>query len=239
MVANLAKPVVPFPSPERDISALRLVFESTHLESCPTSFNFHMHTVCSDGRLQPEELMEQAIAIGLQGMAITDHHTTDGYQRAQEWLIGYRENAAWHGKPVPSLHLWTGIEVTSQLLDTEVHILGYGFDVSDSVMQPYLQRHSPPADHAAAHRVVACIQAAGGLAVLAHPVRYRRSPEELITAAAHIGINGVETYYAYDNPTPWRSSPKQTEQVQRLSSSYGLLNTCGTDTHGRSLLQRL
>jgi len=80
---------------------------------------------------------------------------------------------------------------------------------------------------------------AGGLAVLAHPVRYRRSPEDLIAAAATLGINGVETYYAYDNPSPWRTSPRQTDQVQRLSSTHGLLNTCGSDTHGLSLLQRV
>jgi len=49
----------------------------------------------------------------------------------------------------------------------------------------------------------------------------------------------METYYAYDNPQPWRTSPKQTQRVQDLSAAYNLFNTCGTDTHGRNLLQRL
>jgi len=49
----------------------------------------------------------------------------------------------------------------------------------------------------------------------------------------------VETFYAYNNPTPWKPSILESEQVQKLADEYFLLNTCGTDTHGLSLLQRL
>jgi hypothetical protein len=61
----------------------------------------------------------------------------------------------------------------------------------------------------------------------------------LIPVAAHLGIDGVEAYYAYSNPEPWQSSPKQTQQVKQLSATYNLYNTCGTDTHGSNLLKRL
>ncbi|PZV19361.1 MAG: PHP domain-containing protein [Leptolyngbya sp.] len=236
-VVNLVEDVVSSKPAAQDLLALRGVFEAIHAESCPTSFNFHMHTVYSDGQLQPEKLMEQAIAIGLKGFAITDHHTVDGYQQAQSWLTDYTQANPDRASSLP--HLWTGIEVTSRLLDTEVHILGYAFDLTHPAMEPYLQKHAPQGAISSAAQVIASIQAAGGLAVLAHPVRYRRSPEDLIAAAATLGINGVEAYYAYDNPSPWRTSPRQTEQVQRLSSTHGLLNTCGSDTHGLSLLQRL
>jgi predicted metal-dependent phosphoesterase TrpH len=217
----------------QDTTALRHVFENISAVSCPLSFNFHMHTVCSDGRLQPEALVQQAIAIGLKGFAITDHHSVDGYRVAQRWLD---EQSDRHSLP----HLWTGVEVTSQLLGTEVHILGYGFAPHHASMVPYLLGHAPidPEDYSAGS-VIDSIHAAGGLVVLAHPVRYRRSPEELIAAAAQLGIDGVETFYAYDNPDPWRASPKQTQRVTSLSRAYSLLNTCGTDTHGTSLLQRL
>jgi hypothetical protein len=77
------------------------------------------------------------------------------------------------------------------------------------------------------------------LAVLAHPARYKRSHTELIPAAAAWGIDGVETFYAYNNPKPWKPSPVETLQVQHLAAEYQLLNTCGTDTHGLNLLQRL
>ncbi|MBF2027606.1 MAG: PHP domain-containing protein [Oscillatoriales cyanobacterium C42_A2020_001] len=239
MVVNLAAVSTSSSYEARDAQALRRVFETLHADSCPLSYNFHMHTVCSDGQLQPEDLMRQAIAIGLRGMAITDHHSTEGYRRAHRWLETFCEAATWRGNPVPELRLWTGIEVTSKLLDTEVHILGYAFNPDSSTMKPYVQRESPKGTEALAEHVIASIHAAGGLAVLAHPVRYRRLPEDLIAEAAKVGIDGVETYYAYNNPNPWCPSPCQTEQVQRLSSTYGLLNTCGTDTHGLSLLQRL
>lgn len=220
----------------QDVEALRRVFETIHAESCPSRFNFHMHTVHSDGQLQPEALIQQAIAIGLQGLAITDHHTTVGYQVAQQWLADWQQQHL--HQPAP--HLWTGVEITAGLLGTEVHILGYAFDPAHAAMTPYLLKHEATEPHDyRAEQVIAAIQTAGGLAVLAHPVRYRRSPEQLIEAAAAIGINGVETYYAYDNPNPWRSSPQQTGRVQELSRSHHLLNSCGTDTHGRNLLQRL
>lgn len=227
----------------QDVVALRRVFETTHADSCPTLFNFHMHTVCSDGRLQPEVLAQQALSIGLSGFAITDHHTVTGYRLAQQWLEDRAQQCLDQPRQANLKyalpHLWVGVEITSQLLDTEVHILGYGFNPDDQGMERYLAYHSPRGDDAQATNVIAAIHSAGGLAVLAHPVRYKRSPEELIPAAAQLGIDGVETFYAYDNPSPWRPSPAQTERVQALSQTYGLLNTCGTDTHGRSLLQRL
>lgn len=231
-LAPASNPLIPI---AQDAVALRQVFEQIHAGSCPTSFNFHMHTVNSDGQLQPEILMQQAIAIGLQGFAITDHHSVNGYRVAQRWLDEQRLER--HDRRLP--HLWVGAEVTSQLLDTEVHILGYAFNPDSPSMQLYLQCHAPQGNDADAERVIGAIHQAGGLAVLAHPVRYKRSPEDLIPQAVRFGIDGVETYYAYNNPSPWQTSPEQTRRVQRLSATFNLLNTCGTDTHGLSLLQRL
>lgn len=222
-------------SAAQDALALRRVFEQITAASCPRSFNFHMHTVCSDGRLQPEALIEQAVTLGLQGLAITDHHSVNGYHRAQQWLDQYRQSQP--HQPTPQV--WTGVEINADLLDNEVHILGYAFDPAHEAIQPYSQRASVQGEDYAAQRVIAAIHAAGGLAVLAHPARYRRSPLELIPAAAAIGIDGVETYYAYTNPSPWQPSLQQTQEVRRLGDAHGLLHTCGTDTHGLNLLQRL
>lgn len=218
-----------------DASTLRQVFATLSAESCPRTYNFHMHTVCSDGKLQPAELMTQAIAIGLTGMAITDHHTIEGYRAAQRWLEDWQWNHP--GQLVP--RLWTGVEINAHLLGIEVHILAYAFDPQHSAIQPYLRRHTVSGSDYAIDRVVAAVHAAGGLTVLAHPARYRKSHHELIPAAARAGIDGVEAFYAYNNPAPWQPSPQQTKEVRLLSDTYGLLNTCGTDTHGRSLLQRL
>jgi hypothetical protein len=223
----------------QDSFALRQVFEGITPESCPQSFNFHMHTICSDGRLRPEQLMEQAIAIGLKGFAITDHHSVEGYRKAQSWLKAWQD-APENPQPDHAPHLWTGVEITANLLNTEVHILCYAFDPDAAAIQPYLHGMTSTSEaKPLAAEVIAAMGQAGGVTVLAHPVRYKRSPEDLIPEAARLGIDGIETYYAYNNPSPWKPSPKETAQVLAIGQSYDLLNTCGTDTHGLSLLQRL
>ncbi len=220
-------------SPQR----LKQVFQTINAQSCPRFFNFHMHTVHSDGRFQPEDLLQQALTIGLKGLAITDHHTLSGYQVAQNWLENWKSSNPHSEKLAP--HLWSGIEINAELLGIEVHILGYAFNPAHPVLAPYLKRQATSGNDYQAENVIAAIHQADGLAVLAHPARYKRSHFELVPAAAQVGIDGVETYYAYNNPTPWQPSPKETQQVQQMAAIYGLLNTCGTDTHGLSLRQRL
>ncbi|MFB2934689.1 PHP domain-containing protein [Aerosakkonemataceae cyanobacterium BLCC-F154] len=219
----------------QDVATLKEVFQTVNAESCPLQFNFHLHTRCSDGKLEPQQLVEQAIAIGLKGFAITDHHSVNGFYQALSWLEEWK-----HSHPETSApRFWTGIEITAQLLGTEVHILGYGFNPKHPSMLTYLLGASPMDEEAEAVNVIAAIHQAAGLAVLAHPARYRKTATVLIPEAAYLGIDGVETYYAYGNPNPWCTSPEQTKQVEQLSATYKLLNTCGTDTHGLNLLLRL
>lgn len=238
MVINLAQTSAFFAhasgSSTSPAAQLRQIFQAIAPNHCPRIVNFHMHTVCSDGQLQPETLIQQAVSIGLRHLAITDHHSINGYRRAYRWLS--QRSAP---SDTPSLRLWSGLEVNAGLLDVEVHILCYAFEPQHPAMQPYLQGQSVAGDAYGAAQVIRAVHRAGGLAVLAHPNRYKRSPADLIQAAATMGIDGVETYYAYDNPDPWRPSPRQTRVVHQLAESYGLLHTCGTDTHGDSLLRRL
>ncbi|MEN9208340.1 MAG: PHP domain-containing protein [Gloeomargarita sp. GMQP_bins_120] len=213
------------------VKELKEAWAGLHARSCPDVYNFHLHTVHSDGRLEPEEVIDQALTYGVQGLAITDHHRVSGYEQAYRYLQrlpGYR-------KP----QLWSGIEISCDLLGVEVHILGYGFDPDHALMAPYIQGTTPLGDDYAAAAVIQAIQGAGGLAVLAHPERYKKPASELIPAASALGIDGVEAYYAYNNPDPWRPSPQQTAHVLHLSRVYGLWVTCGTDTHGRSIRSRL
>ncbi|AFY31028.1 PHP domain-containing protein [Calothrix sp. PCC 7507] len=227
--------VVNFARTSTSTEILKQVFQTIDAQSCPRLFNFHMHTVFSDGRLQPHALMEQAIAIGLQGLAITDHHSVGGYQAAQAWL----EDWKWNNPGATPPHLWSGTEINANLLNTEVHILAYSFEPEHPSIKPYLQRKIATGSEYQINHVIAAIHQAGGLAVLAHPARYKRSHLDLIPAAAENGIDGVETFYAYNNPNPWKPSVLESEQVQRLAIEYNLFNTCGTDTHGLNLLQRL
>jgi predicted metal-dependent phosphoesterase TrpH len=214
---------------------LKRVWETIDADSCPYHYNFHLHTVCSDGRLTPEDLMEQVLSFGLKGLAITDHHSIRGFQRAQIWLEQrQRENP---NKSLP--HVWTGIEITSQLNGTEVHLLGYGFSPEHPTMNKYLTGDRPKGRDARASEVINTLHQAGGLAVLAHPARYRRSPTELIAEAYELGIDGVEAYYAYGNPQPWQPSLQESQQVKQMAAEYELFTTCGTDTHGSNILMRI
>ncbi|MGV2831693.1 PHP domain-containing protein [Myxosarcina sp. GI1(2024)] len=214
---------------------LKKAWQTIHENSCPYTYNFHLHTVFSDGRLTPELLMQQAVKVGLKGLAITDHHSVDGYLAVRRNLDKLRQQN--NGKTLP--HVWSGVEITAKLLRQEVHILGYGFAIDSPFLQPYLQGYAPRGERAEAARVINGIRQAGGLAVLAHPARYRLPPQKLIPAAAKLGIAGVETYYAYNNPKPWQPSSAQTATVKHLAVKYNLYSTCGTDTHGLSLLQRI
>lgn len=215
--------------------SLRRVWETVHSNSCPYVYNFHLHTNASDGKLSPSQLVEQAINIGLKGLAITDHHSLAGYQQAQL----YRNQIKTINPNQELFNLWTGIEITSNLQGTDVHILGYAFDPNHQALQPYTQSFAPQGREANAERVIASIQAAGGLAILAHPFRYRRPAKELVPLAAKLGIDGIEAYYAYGNSYPWKPSSHQTQEALELAFKNGLYTTCGTDTHGLNILKRL
>ncbi|GAB4377285.1 MAG: PHP domain-containing protein [Elainellaceae cyanobacterium] len=226
-------------SAAQDAATLKSIFGTITAESCPRSFNFHIHTVCSDGRLQPEQVVQQAIEIGLTGLAITDHHSVKGYHQAQQWLEDWLWSSSGQAHLQSAPRLWTGMEINAELLETEVHVLAYAFCPDHQALYPYQQGTAPVGEAYAAARVVKSIHAAGGLAVLAHPARYRRSAADLIIEAARLGFDGIETYYSYNNSSPWQPSPQQTQQAEALGTAHGLLHTCGTDTHGLSLLLRL
>jgi predicted metal-dependent phosphoesterase TrpH len=218
------------------VTSLKSVFQSITPDCCPLTYNFHLHTIYSDGQMRPGALIQQAISHELKGLAITDHHTVAGYLEAKRWLDRWNDQAMPEHQPP---YLWSGVEITANVLETEVHILGYGFDPEHPTIKPYLGGHSPKGEPSKAVRVIRAIQDAGGLAVLAHPARYKKSPVDLIPAVVRLGIDGVEAYYCYGNLDPWKPSPEQTQIVLKLSQAYGLLNTCGTDSHGLSILKRV
>ena len=87
----------------------------------------------------------------------------------------------------------------------------------------------------AAEAVVAAIQAAGGLTLLAHPARYRLPHQRLIAAAAAAGFDGAEAWYDYDMQGCWAPTPVVCEAIATDLQERGLLLSCGTDTHGLEL----
>jgi hypothetical protein len=75
---------------------------------------------------------------------------------------------------------------------------------------------------------IACIRAAGGLAILAHPpylqARSEAELEQIVAGLKAAGLNGVETYYA-------GYSPEQTSLCLRLAKKFDLAHCGGSDFH--------
>ncbi len=208
------------------------VLEQVSQESCPRQFNFHCHSLCSDGSLTPEELADQAVKIGLKHFAVTDHHSIEAFPLVQARLDQHRQG----GAQVPSL--WSGTEISCLLEGCLVHVLALGFEPAHSAMAPYLQGDTVVGDLLQARAVVSAIQAAGGLALLAHPARYRLSFKPLVKAAAALGFDGAEVWYDYEMQSEWRPSPHVCQHVAGLCRDLNLLQSCGTDSHGMSLRGR-
>jgi predicted metal-dependent phosphoesterase TrpH len=216
------------PSTSSEIE-LRQVFQQIDAHSCPSRYNFHMHTHYSDGQMAPEDLLTQAIEIGLEDMAITDHHSVKGYLHGQQWLT----------QQDTKLRLWIGTEITAYIDNVDIHILAFDFDHEAVSLAPYLQGKEADRDFTPAPMVIKAIHQAGGLAVLAHPSRYKLPAPTVISAVVAGGIDGIEVYYAYRNTNPWLPTPGETAVNKEIADQYGLLTTCGTDTHGTNLLVRI
>ena len=205
---------------------LRSVLEQVGPESCPGRFNFHCHTLCSDGSLDPIELISQASERGLTNLAVTDHHSSHAHSPMTAWLRDQRAS----GRTVPTL--WSGMEISALLKGCLVHVLALGFKLDHPALQPYNLGDAVVGEALRADVVVKAIHAAGGLAVLAHPARYRLSHELLINEASRLGFDGGEAWYDYDMRNAWSPSPLICDAIDRQLANLGLLRTCGTDSHG-------
>ena len=88
--------------------------------------DFHLHSTASDGVKSPTWVMETAAANGVRVVSLTDHDTTEGYAEAK--LAADRLG----------LRLVPGIELSTDWGKSDVHLLGYGFDVQSRRLQEYL-----------------------------------------------------------------------------------------------------
>ena len=216
----------------RNDHPLTPVLQSVTSACCPTRLNFHCHTLCSDGSLSAKQLVSQALEIGLEHLAITDHHSTAAYSEA----LAVLQAAATAGQRVPQL--WRGVEISALLDGCLVHVLALGFADQHPSLAPYLTGVSQVGDALRAERVREAIHAADGLALLAHPGRYRLPYRRLLEAAAGAGFDGAEAWYDYAMAASWEPTPVVCEAIARDLNVRGLLQSCGTDTHGYDLRGR-
>lgn len=90
--------------------------------------DLHCHTICSDGTDTPEQILRLAAAAGLQGLSITDHDTIDAYSPSLFTLAKELQ-----------IRILPGIELSSELGHSSVHILGYGIDLESQALHTFLR----------------------------------------------------------------------------------------------------
>lgn len=88
--------------------------------------DLHIHTTCSDGVYSPQEIVVRAKKAGLDIISITDHDNLAGVTTAVEY-----------GRQM-GVEVIPGVEISTDIEDKEVHLLGYFIDVKHEEFQEYL-----------------------------------------------------------------------------------------------------
>jgi 3',5'-nucleoside bisphosphate phosphatase len=100
-------------------------------------FDLHTHTTFSDGTTTPEDNVRAAVALGLEGLGVTDHDTTAPFERARAAADG------------TDLELVLGTEFSAELEGRSVHVLGYWIDPGYAPLSDELDRLRHEREHRA------------------------------------------------------------------------------------------
>ncbi|NQU16673.1 MAG: PHP domain-containing protein [Candidatus Saganbacteria bacterium] len=92
------------------------------------SADLHLHSACSDGIETPKIVVTYAKDAGLKTIALTDHDTVEGIPEA---LLAGKEM---------SLEVIPGVEFSTEINKTEIHILGYFVDYNNSDLATLLKK---------------------------------------------------------------------------------------------------
>ena len=93
--------------------------------------DLHIHTYYSDGVFSPEKIVDTAVDVGLQAIAITDHDNVLAYDVAKKHI----KDKGLEDK----IEIIRGIEVNTLYKNYEVHILGYFMNPENSDFQAMLK----------------------------------------------------------------------------------------------------
>ncbi|MGE5573201.1 MAG: PHP domain-containing protein [Bacteroidota bacterium] len=92
-----------------------------------TTVDLHVHSTASDGRYSPRELVRLASDRKVTTIAVTDHDTVDGVQEAMLAATSF------------GVRVIPGVELSTDVEESEVHILGYHVDTSLPTLTMSLQ----------------------------------------------------------------------------------------------------
>ena len=150
----------------------------THVPRHPVNVPLHLDLPChswfsGDGVSSPEALIASARSKGLRGFAITDHNTCDAFH----YMVD-RGLARADGTPVDGFLILPGVEVST----AEGHLLCIGAVLPQMKGEP-------------AAEVARAVQAAGGVAIPAHPYdRFRAGIRE--DTLDTLGMDAIEVFNA-------------------------------------------
>lgn len=246
-------------------------------------YDLHTHSALSDGILSPEDLVSSAKLAGVTHLALTDHDSVAGLDRAGAACVE-------HG-----ITLITGIEISTEWRGRGIHIVGLNVEVQNSSLQTFIQQQGQarqlraeqigqkleklgvpgalqgalalanggtvgrphfaqylvsggfvPNFNAAFKRylgagkpgdikqcwsdiptAISAIHAAGGIAVLAHPLKYdmtRTKLAELLYDFREAGGQAMEILSG-------KQKPNDTNALVSLAKKWSMLGSCGSDFH--------
>ncbi len=252
--------------------------------------DLHTHSTASDGSCTPERLIELAVQLGLRALALTDHDTLDGIERARAAARG------------TGLRFLAGVEIEIDVDTGEFHLLGIGIDglkngLVDALsrvqaarrdrndrMVEKMRRDGIPVSMEELRRIAGgeiisrahfarllvgkkivgsidaafkrligkgmpyyeprvclglreatgLIRAAGGLAVIAHPLSLGLQGPALrsfVESCRDQGVAGLEAWHP-------NHSLKEARRMARLARSLGLAVSGGSDFHGEHVPSR-
>jgi predicted metal-dependent phosphoesterase TrpH len=92
-----------------------------------SKIDLHTHTLYSDGALTPCELVQLANKYGLKTISITDHDSINAIKEAKECASDF------------GIDIITGVEISTDLDDKEIHLLAYFIDLGNEELNKYLQ----------------------------------------------------------------------------------------------------
>ena len=188
--------------------------------------NLHIHSKYSDGNAEFQDIIRQAIDFGYRKIAICDHNTVEGHKI-------YRDSV-----------LMTGVEFDCWYGYVFMHLLAYGIDVDNPVLNKFMAKSKRGTDtdiirifaRRNVKRLIDAIHTAGGIAVLAHPACcWALDLDKFVGKLVDIGLDGIEVYYPYKRH---RKIFKfhTSEKVKEIAEKYDLIKTGGTDCHTRNIL---
>ena len=194
-----------------------------------TKGDFHIHSIYSDGKLTPSEIVKLAKKKEVDIIAITDHNNTDGID---EGIKKGRKN---------NIEVIPGVELSTRYNESRVHVLGYFKDdsykndllreilikVKQEKIKDIRKIFGDKIDFCGVNNKL-CVQTGidilrffGAVVVLAHPVLiYKKNLDNII----NLNFDGIEAKY-------FKNTEDDTKYFIDIANKKNIIYTAGSDFH--------